>query len=461
MRTAPTVRRPIIERGLGTPRRDQRRDAAPQVREAVEHVLADIDAGPAARGRAQGGGQWTMHQWMKKAVLLSFRLEDNQIMRGRRHSASSTRCRPSSPTWTSRDCAPRRRTRGAAGGGAPRAASSRRNVVLMPSYVNIGAYVDEGTMVDTWATVGSCAQIGKNVHLSGGVGIGGVLEPLQANPDHHRGQLLHRRALGGRRGRDRRGGLGDLDGRVHRPEHQDLRPRHRRGELRPRARGLGGRAAAACPRRDGTYSLYCAVIVKKVDAQTRGEDQHQRTAARLSVLRSGRRLARARGLRNITLEVAMAETMERVLRLMAEQPAPQTSTCRPTRPSSSRSTARWCSRQSSCVSAAADAPAAGRGARRSSLEELRAHRASSTWACSVAGVGQLSHLRPSASAARSAAVIRLHPGRHPDARALSACRRCLRELIMEKRGLMLMVGATGTGKSTTLASMHRVPQPAR
>ena len=214
--------------------------------DAVEHVISEMNNGPAcAWPPAQGVGQWTVHQWIKKAVLLSFRLKDNEIMRAgdlgfydkvptkfahlTREEMAATGVRVVPPAV------------------ARRGSFIAKGAILMPSYVNIGAYVDEGTMVDTWATVGSCAQVGKNVHLSGGVGLGGVLEPLQAEPDHHRGQLLHRRALRGGRRRDRRGELGDLHGRVHRPEHQDLRPRHRHRELRPHSGRLGGGLAATCP----------------------------------------------------------------------------------------------------------------------------------------------------------------------------------------------------------------------
>jgi 2,3,4,5-tetrahydropyridine-2-carboxylate N-succinyltransferase len=150
-----------------------------ETREAVEHVLGELDAGR-LRVAEKIDGSWVTHQWLKKAVLLSFRLHDNVPMH-----AGGLGFFDKVPTkfsgWTADQFA--------AGGFrvvppavARRGAHIGRNVVLMPSYVNIGAYVDEGTMVDTWATVGSCAQIGKNVHLSGGVGIGGVLEPLQANP---------------------------------------------------------------------------------------------------------------------------------------------------------------------------------------------------------------------------------------------------------------------------------------
>ena len=144
------------------------------------------------------------------------------------------------------------------------------NVVLMPSYVNIGAYVDSGTMVDTWATVGSCAQIGKNVHLSGGVGIGGVLEPLQAEPDHHRGRLLHRRALGNRRGRVVESGavisMGVFIGQSTR-----IYDRERDEILYGRVPAGAVVVPGTLPAANGKYGLACAVIVKRVDAQTRAK----------------------------------------------------------------------------------------------------------------------------------------------------------------------------------------------
>ena len=155
--------------------------SAPQeVRDAVEHVIADLNSGRLRVATREGVGQWTTHQWIKKAVLLSFRLKDNAVVRAGdlgfydkvqtkfahldEDAMKATGVRVVPPAVARRGCV------------------IGKGVILMPSYVNIGAYVDEGTMVDTWATVGSCAQIGKNVHLSGGAGIGGVLEPLQANP---------------------------------------------------------------------------------------------------------------------------------------------------------------------------------------------------------------------------------------------------------------------------------------
>ncbi|HEY7240009.1 MAG TPA: 2,3,4,5-tetrahydropyridine-2,6-dicarboxylate N-succinyltransferase, partial [Burkholderiales bacterium] len=146
------------------------------LREAVDEVIAGLDSGK-LRVAEKTGGEWVTHQWIKKAVLLSFRLEDNRPMEG-----GATRYFDKVPSKFQNFDFVAGGFRVVPPAMARRGAFVAKNVVLMPSYVNIGAYVDEGTMVDTWATVGSCAQIGKNVHLSGGVGIGGVLEPLQANP---------------------------------------------------------------------------------------------------------------------------------------------------------------------------------------------------------------------------------------------------------------------------------------
>ena len=210
-------------RGFRAPRGTHCEDPRPQLRHAVEESIELLDSGQ-ARVAEKKDGQWTVNQWLKKAVLLYFRTHDNAVI-----DAGYTRFFDKVPLkYAARSQADEGEALRSGSVRVVPPAVARRgayiapNTVLMPSYVNIGAYVDSGTMVDTWVTVGSCAQIGKNVHLSGGVGIGGVLEPLQAAPDHHRRQLLHRRALRSRRGRDRRRRLGDLHGRVHRPEHQDL-----------------------------------------------------------------------------------------------------------------------------------------------------------------------------------------------------------------------------------------------
>ena len=153
---------------------------SPEIREAVEETISQLNNGSLRVAERQGVGQWTVNQWVKKAVLLSFRLTENKVM-----GAGDLSFFDKVPTkFANLNEAEMRETgvRVVPPAVARHGAYLGRNVVLMPSYVNIGAYVDDGTMVDTWATVGSCAQIGKNVHLSGGVGIGGVLEPLQANP---------------------------------------------------------------------------------------------------------------------------------------------------------------------------------------------------------------------------------------------------------------------------------------
>ena len=246
---------------------------------AVGEVIAGLDAGPPARRPRKSSGAWATHQWIKKAVLLSFRLAENarDALRAARRqrrsrSRSTTRCRPSSPASSDDELAAAGRPRRAARPSRAAARSSRSNVVLMPSFVNIGAYVDEGTMVDTWATVGSCAQIGKNVHLSGGVGIGGVLEPLQANPT-----IIEDNCFIGARsevveGVDRRGELG-----ARRWACSSARAR-RSTTARP-AKSRYGRVPAGSVVVAGSLpvgrrhaaSLYCAVIVKQVDAQTRAK----------------------------------------------------------------------------------------------------------------------------------------------------------------------------------------------
>jgi 2,3,4,5-tetrahydropyridine-2,6-dicarboxylate N-succinyltransferase len=155
-------------------------DAPADVRAAVTSVIDDLNSGKLRVAERQAVGQWTVHQWIKKAVLLSFRLNDNVLMKSGdlaffdKVPTKFSHLSPEEMAATGVRVVPPAVAR--------RGAFVAKGAILMPSYVNIGAYVDEGTMVDTWATVGSCAQVGKNVHLSGGVGLGGVLEPLQANP---------------------------------------------------------------------------------------------------------------------------------------------------------------------------------------------------------------------------------------------------------------------------------------
>ena len=241
---------------------------APEVRESVEHVIAELNAGRLRVAERQGVGQWSVNQWVKKAVLLSFRLTDNKIMR-----AGDLGFFDKVPTKFSHLDEEQMRASGVRV--VPPAVARRgsylaRNVVLMPSYVNIGAYVDEGTMVDTWATVGSCAQIGRNVHLSGGVGIGGVLEPLQANPT-----IIEDNCFIGARSEIVEGVIVEENSVISMGVYIGQSTK-----IYDRASGevLYGRVPAGSvvvsgnlPSADGRYSLYCAVIVKRVDAQTRAK----------------------------------------------------------------------------------------------------------------------------------------------------------------------------------------------
>ncbi|MFY7856895.1 MAG: 2,3,4,5-tetrahydropyridine-2,6-dicarboxylate N-succinyltransferase [Rubrivivax sp.] len=241
---------------------------APEVREAVEQVLADLDAGRVRVAERQAVGQWTVHQWVKKAVLLSFRLNDNRAMR-----AGELTFFDKVPTkFGGMDDEALRATgvRVVPPAMARRGSFIARNVVLMPSYVNIGAYVDEGTMVDTWATVGSCAQIGKNVHLSGGVGIGGVLEPLQAGPT-----IIEDNCFIGARSEVVEGVVVEensvISMGVFIGQSTKIYDRATGQVLQGRVPAGSVVVSGSLPSADGSHSLYCAVIVKKVDAQTRAK----------------------------------------------------------------------------------------------------------------------------------------------------------------------------------------------
>ncbi len=238
-----------------------------KLKEAVTTVIEHLDQGK-LRVAVKIGGQWVTNQWIKKAVLLSFRMEDNSFIKG-----GFTNYYDKVPSKFA-DC----NSKDFRDGGfrvVPPAAARKgsfiaRNVVLMPSYVNIGAYVDEGTMVDTWATVGSCAQIGKNVHLSGGVGIGGVLEPVQANPT-----IIEDNCFIGARSEIVEGviveegaviSMGVFIGQSTKIYDRET------GEVHYGRVPAGSVVVSGnLPSRDGSYSLYCAVIVKKVDARTRGK----------------------------------------------------------------------------------------------------------------------------------------------------------------------------------------------
>ncbi len=241
---------------------------APQdVRQAVDEALNLLESGE-VRVAEKRGAEWVVNQWLKKAVLLSFRLNDNRVIEDG-YTRYFDKVEPRFAGFSDADFR-------AAGVRVVPPAAARRGtyiapgVVLMPSYVNIGAYVGAGTMVDTWATVGSCAQIGKNVHLSGGVGIGGVLEPLQAGPT-----IIEDNCFIGARSEVVEGvvieegavlSMGVYIGKSTKIYHRAT------GEI------TYGRVPAGAvvvpgslPAKDGSHSLYCAVIIKQVDEQTRSK----------------------------------------------------------------------------------------------------------------------------------------------------------------------------------------------
>jgi 2,3,4,5-tetrahydropyridine-2,6-dicarboxylate N-succinyltransferase len=234
---------------------------------ALEECLALLDSGALRVAEPRPGG-WVVNEWLKKAVLLSFRVRDNQVFDG-----GFTRFYDKIPLKYATATEEQLRRGGARivpHAVVRRGAYVAPNVVLMPSYVNVGAWVGEGTMVDTWATVGSCAQIGRNVHLSGGVGIGGVLEPLQANPT-----IIEDDCFIGARSEIVEGVIVEAGAVISMGVYLGQSTR-----IYDRSTGtiLQGRVPAgsvvvpgSLPAADGRYSLYCAVIVKRVDAQTRAK----------------------------------------------------------------------------------------------------------------------------------------------------------------------------------------------
>ncbi len=240
------------------------RNVDTHVKEAVNETINRLDWGEARVAEKKAGG-WVVNEWLKKAVLLSFRIDENRFMKGgftnyfdkveskfadynsRSFNESGVRVVPPATARRGSYIAP--------------------NVVLMPSYVNIGAYVDSGTMVDTWATVGSCAQIGKNVHLSGGVGIGGVLEPLQAAPT-----IIEDNCFIGARSEVVEGVIVEEGSVISMGVYigQSTKIYHREtGEITFGRIPKGSVVVSGnLPSKDGKYSLYCAVIVKQVDEKT-------------------------------------------------------------------------------------------------------------------------------------------------------------------------------------------------
>ena len=242
--------------------------APPALRSAVNDVIDRLDAGD-LRVAEKRDGQWVVHQWVKKAVLLSFRLNDNAPMPAGGFAQFYDKVPTKFAGWDAARFA-RAGVRVVPPAVARRGSFIARNAVLMPSYVNIGAYVDEGTMVDTWATVGSCAQIGRNVHLSGGVGIGGVLEPLQANPT-----IIEDNCFIGARSEVVEGVVVEegavLSMGVYVGQSTRIYDRERDEILYGRIPAGAVVVPGSLPAANGKYSLYAAVIVKRVDAQTRAK----------------------------------------------------------------------------------------------------------------------------------------------------------------------------------------------
>jgi 2,3,4,5-tetrahydropyridine-2-carboxylate N-succinyltransferase len=240
-----------------------------EIKDAINQTIDGLNDGSLrVASRIKDSQNWETHQWIKKAVLLSFRIKENEVMDGN-YSKFFDKVDSKFSSFTKKDfqnggyrVVPNANVR--------RGSFINKNVVLMPSYVNIGAYVDEGTMVDTWATVGSCAQIGKNVHLSGGVGIGGVLEPIQAGPT-----IIGDNCFIGARSEVVEGVVVEdnvvISMGVYIGQSTKIFDRET-GEITFGRVPKGSVVVSGnLPSKDGSYSLYCAVIVKKVDEKTLGK----------------------------------------------------------------------------------------------------------------------------------------------------------------------------------------------
>ncbi|MCL1886662.1 MAG: 2,3,4,5-tetrahydropyridine-2,6-dicarboxylate N-succinyltransferase [Betaproteobacteria bacterium] len=243
-----------------------------EIREAINEVINRLDQGT-LRIAEKHNGEWIVNQWAKQAILLSFRMEENVAMpvdtSGTYAMHFYDKVASKFAAYTEADFA-RSGFRVVPPAAARRGSFIGKNVVMMPSFVNIGAYVDEGTMIDTWATVGSCAQIGKNVHLSGGVGIGGVLEPMQANPT-----IIEDNCFIGARSEIVEGVIVEENSVISMGVYigQSTRIYDRENDRIIYGRVPAGSVVVpgSLPSDNGKYSLYCAVIVKRVDAQTRAK----------------------------------------------------------------------------------------------------------------------------------------------------------------------------------------------
>ncbi len=244
-------------------------DAGSDYGKAVEEAIALLDSGKERVAEPKGVGDWQVNEWLKKAVLLSFRLRDNAPIDAGGFTQFYDKV-PGKFTDMSADQLQASGVRVVPPAMARKGSFIASNTVLMPSYVNIGAYVDSGTMVDTWATVGSCAQIGKNVHLSGGVGIGGVLEPLQASPT-----IIEDDCFIGARSEIVEGVVVERGSVISMGVYigQSTRIYDRERDEVSYGRVPAGSVVVSgnLPSNDGKYSLYCAVIVKRVDEKTRGK----------------------------------------------------------------------------------------------------------------------------------------------------------------------------------------------
>jgi 2,3,4,5-tetrahydropyridine-2-carboxylate N-succinyltransferase len=240
-----------------------------EIKDAINQTIDGLNDGSLrVASRIKDSQNWETHQWIKKAVLLSFRIKENEVMDGN-YTKFFDKVDSKFSSFTKKDfqnggyrVVPNANVR--------RGSFINKNVVLMPSYVNLGAYVDEGTMVDTWATVGSCAQIGKNVHLSGGVGIGGVLEPIQAGPT-----IIGDNCFIGARSEVVEGVVVEdnvvISMGVYIGQSTKIFDRET-GEITFGRVPKGSVVVSGnLPSKDGSYSLYCAVIVKKVDEKTLGK----------------------------------------------------------------------------------------------------------------------------------------------------------------------------------------------
>ncbi|SMN14666.1 2,3,4,5-tetrahydropyridine-2,6-dicarboxylate N-succinyltransferase [uncultured Candidatus Thioglobus sp.] len=239
-----------------------------EVKQAINEAIRMLDSGEARVAEQRGIGDWVVNEWLKKAVLLSFRIKDNTPMQGgftqyydKVDSKFADMTADEFKATGVRVVPPATARRGS---------YIAKDTVLMPSYINIGAYVDSGTMVDTWSTVGSCAQIGKNVHLSGGVGIGGVLEPLQASPT-----IIEDNCFIGARSEVVEGVIVEEGAVISMGVYigQSTKILNREtGEITYGRIPAGSVVVSgSIPSKDGSHSLYCAVIVKQVDAKTRSK----------------------------------------------------------------------------------------------------------------------------------------------------------------------------------------------